>query len=148
MKTQKFNAEAYRNNLNTEIATLSATVAEMRKNRYSNFWEIRDLEDNIKRLSLLIDPKFVCEYCYSDRHAYEVLRLENEKRMVVRRLEHKRVNVGEYYMSDAQDYEFTSNPNAPEITLRLHKNGRWYAADNCNPFGITSEPYEYFDFSF
>ena len=148
MATKKFNTKAYRNNLNNEIATLTAQVAEMMKNRYAHYWETRDLKDKIEDLKVRINPQFVCELCYSDRHAYEVLRLETEKRMVVRRLTPKRVNVGEYYMSDAQDYEFTSNPDAPEYTLRLHKNGFWYAADNCNPFRITSEPHEYFDFSF
>lgn len=145
---QKFNIESYKTNINNQIADLTWKVEMMRKDRRSNFWEIQDLEDKIENLRLLIDPKFVCELCYSDRHAYQVIRMETEKRMVVRRLTPQRVNIGEYVMSDAQDYEFTENPDAPEITLRLHKDGFWYASNNCNPFRITSEPHEYFDYSF
>ena len=145
---QKFNIESYKTNLNNQIADLSRKVEMMKKDRRSNHWEIVDLEDKIKDLRLLLDPKFVCELCYSDRHAYQVIRRETEKRMVVRRMTAKRVRVGEYWMSEAQDYEFTENPDAPEFTLRLHKDGYWYASNNCNPFRITSEPREYFDFSF
>ena len=145
---QKFNMESYKETLKKQIASLSWTMEMMKKDRRSNFWEIQDLEDKIENLKLLIDPKFVCELCYSDRHAYQVIRMETEKRMVVRRMTAKRVNVGEYWMSDAQDYEFTENQDAPEITLRLHKDGFWYATNNCNPFRITSEPHEYFDYSF
>ena len=145
---QKFNMESYKETLKKQIESLTWSVELMRKDRRSNFWEIQDLEDKIENLKLLLDPKFVCELCYSDRHAYQVIRMETEKRMVVRRMTAKRVNVGEYWMSDAQDYEFTENQDAPEITLRLHKDGFWYATNNCNPFRITSEPHEYFDYSF
>lgn len=145
---QTFNMDSYRSKINGQIAVLTAKMDELNKDRRNNFWEIRDLEDEIEKLTILIDPKFVCELCYSDRHAYQVIRMETEKRMVVRRMTAKRVNVGEYVMSDAQDYEFTENPDAPEITLRLHKDGFWYATNNCDPFRITKEPHEYFDYSF
>lgn len=145
---QTFNMDSYRSKINGQIAVLTAKMDELNKDRRNNFWEIRDLEDEIEKLTILIDPKFVCELCYSDRHAYQVIRMETEKRMVVRRMTAKRVNVGEYWMSDAQDYEFTENPDAPEITLRLHKDGFWYATNNCDPFRITKEPHEYFDYSF
>ena len=140
--------DSYKTDISNQIASLSWTMELMKKDRRSNYWEIRDLEDKIENLKLLLDPKFVCELCYSDRHAYQVIRMETEKRMVVRRMTAKRVNVGEYWMSDAQDYEFTENPDAPEITLRLHKDGFWYATNNCDPFRITKEPHEYFDYSF
>ena len=145
---QTFNMDSYRSKINGQIAVLTAKMDELNKDRRNNFWEIRDLEDEIEKLTILIDPKFVCELCYSDRHAYQVIRMETEKRMVVRRMTAKRVNVGEYWMSDAQDYEFTENPDAPEITIRLHKDGFWYATNNCDPFRITKEPHEYFDYSF
>ena len=91
---QKFNMESYRLNINKQIEVLTAKMEEMKVNKYQHFWEIRDLEDEIEKLSLRIDPKFVCELCYSDRHAYQVIRMETEKRMVVRRLTPQRVNIG------------------------------------------------------
>ena len=145
---QKFNIESYRDQINKEIASLTFTYDLARKDRRSNLWEIQKMVNKIEDLRLRLDPKFVCELCYSDRHAYQVLRLESDKRMVVRRLTPNRVNIGEYVMSDAQDYEFSENKQAPEVTLRLHKNGFWYETNNCNPFRITKEPHEYFDYSF
>ena len=140
---KQFNIDSYRKEIAKEIA---AVIEEMK--RTSDFWERKELADKYEDLCDRLDPKFMCEYCYSDRHAYEALRAEAPKRMVIRQLNAKRVNIGEYYMSDAQKYEFSSNPKAPEVVVRLHKNGRWYEKGNCNPFGITREPYEYFDFSF
>ena len=145
---QKFNIESYRSSIDEKINALTAQVEELKKDRYANFWEIRRINDEISDLKDRRDPKFMCEVCYSDRHAYEILRIESEKRMVIRRMIAKRINVGEYPMSDAQDYAFESNQNAEEFTVRLHKDGLFYATDNCNPFRITSEPCEYFDYSF
>ena len=145
---KKFNIESYRSEINEQINVLTAKVNELEKDRRTNFWEIRDIKDEIAELETRRDPKFMCELCYSDRHAYEIVRIETEKRMVIRRMVAKRINIGEFVMSDAQDYAFESNPNAPEYTVRLHKDGFFYATNNCNPFRITSEPYEYFDYSF
>jgi len=145
---QAFDIDTYRNNLTNQIADLTAQMNELAKDRHSNRLEINNLAENIEDLYLLIDPKYVCEYCYSDRHAYQVLRRETEKRMVVRRLTPTRINVGKYMMSDAQDYDFAENPQAPETILRLHNDGFWYEAGNCNPFGITREPHEFFDYSY
>ena len=140
---KQFNIDSYRK----EIAKQIAAVEEEMRNTPSHLRRT-ELADEYEDLCDRLDPKFMCEYCYSDRHAYEVLRVEAPKRMVIRQLNAKRVNIGEYYMSDAQEYEFSSNPKAPEVVVRLHKNGRWYEKGNCNPFGITHEPHEYFDFSF
>ena len=142
--------DSYRNEINNKIAALTTRLNEMKASpdKYKYHWEIIDTEEAIEGYSLRLDPKFVCELCYSDRHAYQVIRMVTPKSMVVRRLTPTRVNIGEYVMSDAQDYEFTENPEAPEITLRLHKDGFWYETNNCNPFRITKEPHEYFDYSF
>lgn len=145
---QNFNLETYRKDIQDQINTLTSKMELMNKDRRNNFWEIRDLEDEIEDLKLRLNPQFMCEYCWSDRHAYEVLRMVTPKMMVVRKLIPQRINVGEYWMSDAQDYSFTSNPDAPEVTLRLHKNGRWYTSGGSTPFGITKEPHEYYDYSF
>ena len=145
---KKFNIEQYRSEINEKINVLTAKVNELEKDRYNKYWEIRDIKDEIADLETRRDPKFMCELCYSDRHAYEIIRIETEKRMVIRRLIAKRVNVGEFYMSDCQDYEFESDTNAVEYTVRLHKDGFFYATNNCNPFRITNEPHEYFDYSF
>lgn len=50
----------------------------------------------------------VTEMCYSDRHAYEVVKVIDDKHLLIRRCDAKRIdNYGE---SDVQDYEYTLNP--------------------------------------
>lgn len=145
---KKFNIEHYRSEIKKQIVALTEKANELAKDKRNNYWEIKDVEEEIDDLEMRLDPKFMCELCYSDRHAYEIIRIESEKKMVIRRLSARRVNIGDYYMSDAQDWEFEPNPNAPEVTVRLHKDGFFYATNNPDPFRITKEPYEYFDFSF
>lgn len=50
----------------------------------------------------------VTEMCYSDRHAYEVVKVIDDKHLLIRRCDAKRIdNNG---LSDDQDYEYTLRP--------------------------------------
>lgn len=50
----------------------------------------------------------VTEMCYSDRHAYEVVKVIDDKHLLIRRCDVKRIdNNGE---SECQDYEYTVKP--------------------------------------
>lgn len=148
---QKFDINNYRMELVKEIAEHTKKVEALKalpreKRGYEVIRERQNLEVLIQKQTLMLNPMYMCEYCYSDRHAYEVIRLESAKQMAVRQMSAKRVdNNG---MSDSQEWHCTPNPNAPVITLRLHKNGCWYESGNASPFGVTAEPYEYYDFSF
>ena len=69
------------------------------------------------------------EYSWSDRHAYEVIEVEDQKHVTVREYDHKRPD-------DNADYSYTnkwvlvSNENNPAI--RLVKRGNyWYTAVTC-----------------
>ena len=60
------------------------------------------------------------EYLYSDREAYEVVEVTDQKHVAVRRYDHK--HVGEPFPND---WELIPNPNNP--TRRLEKRGNvWY----------------------
>jgi len=60
------------------------------------------------------------EYSYSDRDAYEVIEVKDQKHVVVRELDHKLIG-GAY----SNDWELTSNENNP--TRYLTKRGNyWY----------------------
>ena len=65
----------------------------------------------------------VTEYSYSDRSPYEVTQVINQKHIFIRAMDYKRIDKNG--MSDAQSYEFISNPEKPEIELVL-KNNVWY----------------------
>ena len=92
----------------------------------------------------------VTEYCWSDRHAYEITEVIDDRHIIIRRLDYKRIdNNG---MSECQDYEYTSNPDNHSIKLFLTKQGQWKErigshSLGCNTFGI-GRAEEYYDFSF
>lgn len=69
------------------------------------------------------------EYSYSDRHAYEVIEVRDQKHVTVRELDHKKV--GDLPMSN--DWELVSNEN--NYCMNLTKRGKyWY-----NTVTITSD---------
>ena len=69
------------------------------------------------------------EYMWSDRHAYEVTRVIDQEHLFVRKMNAKRIDHNG--MSECQDYEYTSNPNAPEIEI-VKRRGKWYIQNNFN----------------
>lgn len=63
------------------------------------------------------------EYLYSDRHAYEVTEVIDQKHVKVRKYDQKRLDSNG--MSDCQNWELISNPDNPEYLLT--KRGKyWY----------------------
>lgn len=60
-------------------------------------------------------------YLWSDRHAYEVIEVKGQDRLVIRRL--KAIRTDDYGMSDMQEYEYKSNPTAEPEEIKLAKNG-------------------------
>lgn len=65
----------------------------------------------------------VTKYSYSDRHPYEVTQVIDQKHIFIREMNYKRTDSNG--MSDAQSYEFMSNPDKPEIELVL-RNNVWF----------------------
>ena len=65
----------------------------------------------------------VTEMCYSDRHAYEVIAIKDDRHITIRRLKAKRIdNNG---LSECQNYEYTSDPDGATRELFLTKKGQW-----------------------
>ena len=60
---------------------------------------------------------YATEYLWSDRHAYEVVEVKDQKHVKIRRLDAK--NKAMY----DNDWTYTSNPNNPVIELELTKYG-------------------------
>ena len=60
------------------------------------------------------------EIYYSDRKAFEVIEVKDERHVTVRRL--KTNLVGSYY---GQDYTYESDPNGITKNLYLTKSGKW-----------------------
>jgi hypothetical protein len=88
------------------------------------------------------------EICWSDRHAYTIIEVINDKKIVVQQDKATRTDTNG--MSDAQSYAFSPDPNGPKRTLTLRKNGRWVPVGqgmNDDNFVIGMRQ-EYYDYSF
>lgn len=91
----------------------------------------------------------VTEMLWSDRYPYEVVDVLDDRHILVRRLDYKRIdNNG---MSESQEYEYTSNENNSIIKLFLTKQNRWREQTGrklgCNTF-VIGYAERYYDFSF
>lgn len=89
------------------------------------------------------------EYMWSDTVPYEVIKVVDEKHVVVRRMDYKRVD--KEGMSDYQEYEYTSNPKNYIARLTKTKNG-WRARLENGKLSSTTFSLgvmkRYFDYSF
>lgn len=65
----------------------------------------------------------VTEYGWSDRHAYEVTKVIDQKHIYIRKVDSVRTDKNG--MSDAQSYKYISNTKNPEIELAKRGNV-WY----------------------
>ena len=124
------------------------------------------LEDKIRdiRIELLPnDKKFFTEYLYSDAHAYEIIEQRTPDMYIVRRLNAEITEEASkalkesfipggfcgHFDNSLQEWTFSSNEKNPLITIRRHKNGKFYAPNTRTcPFIMHDAPYEHYDYNF
>lgn len=97
--------------------------------------------------------KYVTYYGYTDRHAWEVIKIISDKTVQIRRLTTKLIKApvefypggfsGHYADNYNQEYEYTSNPNNATQQIRLGKHG-W----GLGKFGMSDKPHEFYDYNF
>lgn len=90
------------------------------------------------------------EYCWSDRHAYEIIEVKDDRHITVRAYTCKRIDKNG--MSECQDYEYIPNPNGHIAHLFKTLKGEWRERYSdrtlgCNRWGI-GRAEEYYDYSF
>lgn len=90
------------------------------------------------------------EYLWSDRHAYEVIAVKDDRHVTVRR--YKCIRTDNNGISECQDYRFESDPNGRTAELFRTKKGFWVEREgrsyrNSNKWGIGVAD-EYYDYSF
>jgi hypothetical protein len=85
---------------------------------------------------------------WTDRHAYTVIEVITPKHIRVQRDISTRVDSNG--MSEAQEYEFTPNPNGHVEEIRLCKDGHWYSKGGMKNGRLFSVGYRdsYYDYSF
>lgn len=88
------------------------------------------------------------EVCWSDRHAFTVVEVMSPKRIKVRA--DKATRTDSNGMSDAQQYEFTPDPQGRERILTLRPNGKWVPVGESQkaPGFLLGVRSEYHDYSF
>lgn len=90
----------------------------------------------------------VTQCLWSDRHAWEVIAVKDERHVTVRQLTAKRIDKNG--MSECQEYEFTSDEKNPTYNLYKTKKGKWVIRVGRNGvdssygwcFGTASEYYD------
>ena len=63
------------------------------------------------------------ELMWTDRNAYTIIQVLNDKTIVVQRDDVKRI--GPKLMSDSQEYSYTPNTNNNTYVVTLRNNGKW-----------------------
>ena len=85
------------------------------------------LEENRQFCDEITVGTGVTEYFYSDRNAYEVTAVKDQKHITIREYDHKLK--GDAY---SNDWELISNEDNPEIDL-VKRGKYWYHAVTCTP---------------
>ena len=101
---------------------------------YKEIDNIRDRGKGVFEIELL-HPKYANHQVGSDVYPYEVIEWLSETKIKVREMLTKGDD-GEHCK------EYASNPDAPILVVREHKNGGFYVAgSNCCPYILSETPY-------
>jgi hypothetical protein len=89
------------------------------------------------------------ELMFTDRNAYTIIEIINDKTIIVQRDDVKRVDKNG--MSDSQEYVYISNPDNAVYEVTLRKNGKWITKGQNAKHGtswLIGHRMEYYDYSF
>lgn len=99
---------------------------------------------------------FANRFGWSDVEPYEIVRIVSDKCIEVRLMDTGENKTKMDWVSggftghctnqNAQDYDYTSNPDNPVSKIRLNKRG-WQNSDG-QRFGISEKPYKFHDYNF
>ena len=112
--------------------------------------------------SLPTEKKFASQYLWTDVHAYQVVEEKTPNLIIVRELDAKLTPEAEealnasftpggfvgHFDNSKQDWVYSENAENPLITIRRHKDGKFYQAGDSCPFVIKSQPYKFYDYNF
>ena len=95
---------------------------------------------------------------YSDVEPFEVIRVVNEKTMVIREMKAEIINFADLKFIPGgfsahcanqhdQRWDIQPDPDGTEHTIRKHKNGTWRSPSGMH-HTIDTEPYKFYDYNF
>ena len=96
---------------------------------------------------------------YTDVRPFEIVSKINDKTITVRQMETKldpewkpEISAGGFagHCTNNQDQRwiYSSNEDAPVLTVRKHKDGRWYTARKGRRFSLAMRPINHYDYNF
>jgi hypothetical protein len=92
----------------------------------------------------------VTELCWTDRHAYEIVKVIDDRHIIIRRL--NAVRTDNNGMSDCQDYDYYSDLTGMTLKLFRDRKGVWRERIGTHELGSTRYAVgyaeEYYDYSF
>lgn len=101
--------------------------------------------------------KYANHHSYTDVNPYEVVQRVSEKTLIIRRMDTEALPwdrqfypggfVGHTANQHKQQWTITSDPDAPTMRIRLHKDGVWRCA-NGNRFRLSDHPIKFYDYNF
>ena len=94
------------------------------------------LEENKQFCKVIEVGTGVTEYFYSDRHAYEVVEVKDQKHVTIREYDHKLKGEG-----FTNDWELISNENNPSIDL-VKRGDYWYRAVTATLEDVENEDWQ------
>jgi len=103
------------------------------------------------------DCGYVTESGYSDAYPYEIVRVVSDKCIEIRALNAELLNGDELKFhvggfsshcsnQRAQEYRYSSNPDAGLLKVRLNKHGNW--VHKGRRFSLAEKPYKFHDYNF
>ena len=97
---------------------------------------------------------------YSDVHPYEVLRFSPSGKTAYLRSMNSSLKKdwkpevipggfsGHCVNQDQQEWDITSDPTGREVTVRLHRNGRWHCSAGSRYSNPCDKPVRFYDYNF
>ena len=122
----------------------------------------REIESKMKFHEIMLQEKrYATEWLWSDAHAYEIIEEKSEKAIIVRRMKATIKKEAQealresfvpggfcgHFENSLQEWDFESDETNGLVTIRKHKDGRWYGNGGMH-FTIESQPREVYDFNF
>lgn len=107
------------------------------------------------------EAKFANRFGYSNINPFEVVKKVSDRCLEVRAMTAVETEEGKnalaasfqpggfvgHFENHAQRWDITSNPEAPVIRIRLHKDGHWYSSWKSR-FVLAEKPVKFYDYNF
>ena len=133
----------------TSVDIENALTLERRKKMKAMYGSVQNrIMENVKTIKPEVGMG-ATECLWSDRNPFVIVEVKDDRHIVVRALDWKRIDSNG--MSESQEYEYTSNENNATKQLFLTKQGKWREREGRRLVGngwYIGSAERYYDFTF